>query len=99
MTGHDRTGQDRTGQGMYCGNVCVCVSGEIEEVIDDEGSEDHEGTESTAESEGVVLGSPSSRPGSRNMTGVREHYWGYTSYWGICIHLFLWYTYIAVYFL
>ena len=31
-----------------------------------------EGTESTAESEGVVLGSPSSRPGSRTVTGVRR---------------------------
>ena len=38
----------------------------------DEVTNDDEGTESTAESEGVVLGSPSSRPGSRNITGVRR---------------------------
>ena len=72
---------------MYVSFIHGCDSGEIEEVIEEEvdedgGSEDHEGTESTADSEGVVYGSPSSRPGSRNMTGVREHYWVYTSYWG-----------------
>ena len=50
-----------------------CGSGDIEEDIeeeDEEASDEQEGTESTADSEGVVLGSPSSRPGSRNMTGV-----------------------------